>query len=167
VRFPSTSESYRCKFSMVSQEQVANFSTHLATHSEEMESGEAYNISNGDVLSWSILWPEAASRFGLKGVGPEGEAHDDEAIGTAKESKDWSWPFDAEQDVKNFEDSNQIQKGWAGMLSEVCFVNTMRPAVDRILSLDKARKAGFERRDDTLAAFDKAWELFRNARIIP
>jgi hypothetical protein len=164
VRFPGTPESYNCKFSMVSQDQVAKFSIHLALHREGLKSGEAFNISNGDILSWSVLWPEAAVRFGLQGVGPD---NDDGANGDVKGAKEWVWPFDDETTTKEWEEKNQVQKGWASILSEVCFVNTMRPAVDRVLSLDKARKTGFGASGDTVAAFDKAWGLFREARVIP
>ncbi|CBX98937.1 hypothetical protein IAQ61_007455 [Plenodomus lingam] len=170
VRFPGTPESWKCKFSMVSQDQLARFEIHLATHAEGLQSGEAFNVSNGDVLTWSKLWPEAAARFGLRGVGPEGAGEEEgkgEAEGGAKGATGWSWPLGDETTMKKWEEENQVQKGWGGNLSEVCFVNTMRPTVDRILSLDKAKKIGFEARDDTIAAFDKAWALFKKARILP
>lgn len=158
VKFPGTTESYSCQFGLVSQATLAKFHIHLATHGNSLISGEAFNIANGDVLTWSRLWPKLASEMGLVGVGPQ----DKQSAGS-----DFEWPFNNAAEIVTWEKKYNLQPGWGSKLSEVCFVNTMLPAVDRVMSLDKARALGFKETQNTEEAFAQAWELLRAAKVMP
>jgi hypothetical protein len=158
VQFPGTPESYNCTFTLVSQDILAKFSAHVATQSGDLKNGEAFNISNDDILNWSQLWPQLASQFGLVGIKPEEKS---------SEQCSTSWPFQDNAKVTDWEEKNGLQSGWAELLSEMCFFNTMLPAVDRVLSLDRARLIGFSERGDTVQAFQKSWDMFREAKVMP
>ncbi|KAF4883145.1 Short chain dehydrogenase sirQ [Colletotrichum fructicola] len=52
---------------------VARFHIHVSLHPEDTN-GRAFNVGDGEPVSWQMKWPLVCNYFGLEGVGPQEQA---------------------------------------------------------------------------------------------
>jgi len=72
VPFPATDVSYKTTHTDTDHDIMARFEIDLAlkaTFNHQL-SKKAYNIANGDIVSWATKWPGICAYFGLQGAPP-------------------------------------------------------------------------------------------------
>lgn len=67
--FPGSEPAWKALDSDSSQGIVARFHIFASLHPDKV-SGQRFNISDEETVSWETLWPAACEYFNLKGVGP-------------------------------------------------------------------------------------------------
>ena len=118
---------------------------------------QAFNVINGDVLRWRLLWPELANYFGL----PVGE-YPGKAMDMEQYMKDHEAVWDEvvkKHGLKPYK-LQDLMQGW--------FANVMF-STDNTIIMDmcKAREAGFLNFQDTEKAFFNLFDVLRKEGIIP
>ena len=151
--YPGTLRSYRAKTQFSWLPTLARAATWMMT--DERCANQAYNIVNGDPMSWSELWPLFADYFGME-------------LGT---------PEDA-----TFADfARQHAQTWTGMVSKYGLRRTdlatlaqwpygdyvMSLQWDVVSSMDKAARDGFHERVKTTNMWIEGFDFFRSQKIIP
>jgi hypothetical protein len=151
--YPGTMRSYRAKTQFSWLPTLARAATWMMT--DERCANQAYNIVNGDPMSWSELWPLFADYFGME-------------LGT---------PGDA-----TFVDfARQHAQTWTGMVSKYGLRRTdlttlaqwpygdyvMSLQWDVVSSMDKAARDGFHERVNTTNMWLEGFDFFRSQKIIP
>lgn len=76
--FPGSRDFYTRFDSFTSSRQHAKFCVWAAL--EPRAGGEAFNVVNGDVTSWQVLWPKLAKRFGVKVPRDQFEGEDEKVV---------------------------------------------------------------------------------------
>ena len=115
----------------------------------------SFNV-NEDVTSWSILWPQLAAMFGLKGVPPS----QDEPVNAGK----WG-----EANASAWEELRKQYDLKPGVL-DGCFVpvdGLLAFDMDRVYDNTARRAMGFEEKIDSVPAFEQAFQLFAQFKLIP
>jgi nucleoside-diphosphate-sugar epimerase len=151
--YPGTLRSYRAKTQFSWLPTLARAATWMMT--DERCANQAYNIVNGDPMSWSELWPLFADYFGMK-------------LGTPEDS--------------TFADfARQHAQTWTGMVSKYGLRRTdlatlaqwpygdyvMSLQWDVVSSMDKAARDGFHERVNTTNMWIEGFDFFRSQKIIP
>lgn len=155
--FPGTATSWKCKHTDSAQDMIARFEIHAALNHQRCGNGEAFNIADGDVVTWSDKWPGICEYFGLKGTGP--------AEGTKKPSEFIEENKSGYDEVVKAEGlkMNAAEKYQAPFLDFVMGVFDF----DRQYSLEKIRRVGFEDKKDTVKGYTDAFGRLKTAGIIP
>ena len=151
--YPGTLRSYRAKTQFSWLPTLARAATWMMT--DERCANQAYNIVNGDPMSWSELWPLFADYFGME-------------LGTPEDS--------------TFADfARQHAQTWTGMVSKYGLRRTdlatlaqwpygdyvMSLQWDVVSSMDKAARDGFHERVKTTNMWIEGFDFFRSQKIIP
>ncbi|RMZ37398.1 sirQ protein [Aspergillus flavus] len=157
VPFLGMLHGYRSTHSDTFQDILSKMEIYAALNRDKCPNGSAYNVANGDVVSWEQVWPDICSHFGLVGTGPQG-------------------------DQKKIEDFVRENRGaWTGLVEKHGlrkgsleaqnwpFIHFMLVEFDfdREYTLDAARSIGFTERIDTVQGYRVAFDRMAAARIIP
>jgi nucleoside-diphosphate-sugar epimerase len=151
--YPGTMRSYRAKTQFSWLPTLARAATWMMT--DERCANQAYNIVNGDPMSWSELWPLFADYFGME-------------LGTP-------------EDAKFVDFARQHAQTWTGMVSKYGLRRTdlttlaqwpygdyvMSLQWDVVSSMDKAARDGFHERVNTTNMWLEGFDFFRSQKIIP
>jgi nucleoside-diphosphate-sugar epimerase len=151
--YPGTLRSYRAKTQFSWLPTLARAATWMMT--DERCANQAYNIVNGDPMSWSELWPLFADYFGMELGAPEDSTFADFA--------------------------RQHAQTWTGMVSKYGLRRTdlatlaqwpygdyvMSLQWDVVSSMDKAARDGFHERVNTTNMWIEGFDFFRSQKIIP
>ena len=70
VPFVGNEAAYKELHTDTSQDILARFHIFASPHADAV-AGQAFNVADGDVVTWEEIWPGVCSWFGLKGVGPD------------------------------------------------------------------------------------------------
>jgi hypothetical protein len=73
VPFPGTEEAYKSKHTDTFQDILAHFHLFASFHADKTQ-GRAFNVADGETVSWESKWSRICEYFGLKGVGPAGSS---------------------------------------------------------------------------------------------
>ena len=154
LRFPGTEDAYRALMEVTDADLLARAMEWAAT--EPRAAGEAFNITNGDLIRWENLWPAFAHAFGMDWAPPQTlrltEVMADKGPLWDRLVRDHGLkpiPFD------------KIVGSWA-------FADgTFRLGYDVISDTGKARRHGFQEAEDSEAMFLRLFDRFRQERIIP
>ena len=151
--YPGTLRSYRAKTQFSWLPTLARAATWMMT--DERCANQAYNIVNGDPMSWSELWPLFADYFGME-------------LGTP-------------EDATFVDFARQHAQTWTGMVSKYGLRRTdlatlaqwpygdyvMSLQWDVVSSMDKAARDGFHERVKTTNMWIEGFDFFRSQKIIP
>jgi hypothetical protein len=154
--YPGPQAAFSARYTNVSQSTLARFQIHSSLQ-PNFTNAETYNIGDeDDGVTWEVLWPDLTSHFGLVGMGP------DESFTIAgymqEHRSEWA-DWVKEHDLKE----GAIEGTDFGFLAMI-----MGFAVfDRQYDLSKARSIGFVEKKRTVEGYFEAFELMREAKIIP
>lgn len=157
VPFPGYLHGYHSTHSDTSQDILSKMEIYAALNRDKCSNGSAYNIADGEAVSWAQIWPGICSYFGLVGVEPQG--HQKKIEDFVHENQD-TWD--------GLVDTYKLRKG----LLEVQnwpFIQFMLVDFDfdREYSLDAARSVGFTECIDTIQGYKIAFDRMTDAKLIP
>lgn len=157
VAFPGYEHGYHSTHSDTSQDLLARMELYAAINHDECGNGRAFNIADGEVVTWAQVWPGLCEHFGLVGSGPvEGS----EPMADFVRGNDDVW----QALVKKFGLREEVvrEQNWGHvhfMLVQFDF--------DRQYDLSAARGVGFHEEIKTVDGYIAAWQRMRSARILP
>lgn len=156
VVFPGDEKAYKALHTDTSQDILAQFHIYASLH-PEIVSKKAFNIADGEVVTWEQVWPGICQWFGLKGVGPDGSKKTGAEWVQAQRGQWEDW-------VKE----NGLKEG-ALQATSWEFMSAIMGAItfDRQYDLSACRKVGFQEKTETVKGYTRAFEKMRAARIIP
>jgi hypothetical protein len=154
IPFPGTQAGYESLYTETSAGLLARVAIHASLHPEQFRE-RIFNVADSPKAeSMRERWPQIASWFGLKGVGPPETA----SASDQKPSK-----FIRENEEKLKEAGVKGVDIWnAGQLDSYGYWLTF----DRHLSLERLRKAGFEEERRPEQGWWDAFEMFKKAGMI-
>lgn len=156
VAYPGPQAAFTARHTDVSQSLLAHFHIYASLH-PDLTASQAFNIGDeSDGTSWEKLWPSLTSYFGLVGSGPDESFNIDAYMQEHREE----WPaWVKEHGLKE----GALEKTDFGFLTMM-----MGMAVfGREYDLSKSRGIGFVETRDTVEGYLEAFELMREAKIIP
>ena len=157
VPFVGAEKAWTNKHTDTFQDILSRFEIHAALHPEVCGKGEAFNIADGPVVTWSEKWPAFCKYFGLKGVGPK--------AGTL------TAPEFAKQNAQRWKEVEATHGLRKGLFEKYDwnFIDGIAVAFDfdRPYDLSKARAAGFTEQHDTIKSWTTAFDRLREAKVIP
>ncbi|OGM42326.1 sirQ protein [Aspergillus bombycis] len=157
VPFPGSLHGYRSTHSDTFQDILSKMEIYTALNRDKCPNGSAFNIADGDVVSWEQVWPGLCSYFGLVGVQPQ--EHQKKIEEFVRENQG-AW--DGLVETHGLRGGLLEAQNWPFiqfMLVDFDF--------DREYSLDAARAIGFTERIDTVEGYQVAFDRMAAARIIP
>lgn len=156
VAYPGPQAAFTARHTDVSQSLLAHFHIYASLH-PDLTASQAFNIGDeSDGTSWEKLWPSLTSYFGLVGTGPNESFNIDAYMQEHREE----WPtWVKEHGLRE----GALEKTDFGFLTMM-----MGMAVfGREYDLSKSRGIGFAETRDTMEGYLEAFELMREAKIIP
>jgi nucleoside-diphosphate-sugar epimerase len=153
LNFPGMAENFRALYQCVDATLLAQAMVWMAT--EPACANEAYNVTNGDFIRWSNLWPRFADYFGMA-MGAVKTVKLSQAM--ADEAPVWE-RIVARQALKS------VPYREAALWSYGDFVFT--PGYDIMSDTLKLRQTGFTACMDTGKMFIDIFDKLRAARIVP
>ena len=157
VPFPGREHGYHATHSDTFQDILSQMEIFAALNPEKCGNGAAFNVADGQTVSWDQVWPGLCEHFGLVGSGPVGNSLTMEEL--AKKHRD-VWVGLAEE--YGLDEGLVDRQGWAHthfMLVDFDF--------DRQYDLSRARDVGFREEIDTVEGYIKSWDRMRAAKILP
>lgn len=156
VVFPGDGKAFRALHTDTSQDILAQFHIYASLHPVAV-SKKAFNIADGEVVTWEQVWPGICDWFGLKGVGP------DPSKKTGSE-----WVQERKGQWGAWVEENGLKPG-ALEATSWDFMSAIMGAItfDRQYDLSACRKVGFEETMDTVKGYTKAFDRMEDANIIP
>jgi hypothetical protein len=153
IPFPASEASWKSKHNDSSAMILAHFEIYAALNPDKAH-GRAFNIADGEVLTWETKWPGIVSYFGLKGVGPDGKALPPDEF--FKENAGvWDEVVKKNGLVKREETSWWFLKVILGA------------GIDRPYDLTAARSIGFTEKISTVEGYTRVFEKMREVKYIP
>ncbi|KAF6241297.1 hypothetical protein HO173_000007 [Letharia columbiana] len=156
VVFPGDEKAFKALHTDTSQDVLAQFHIYASLHPEAV-SRKAFNIADGEVVTWEQVWPSICHWFGLKGVGP------DPSKKTGAE-----WVQDRKGQWGKWVKENGLKVG-ALEATSWDFMSAIMGAItfDRQYDLSACRAVGFQEKMETVEGYTRAFERMRVAKIIP
>lgn len=156
VIFPGGEKAYKALHTDTSQDILAQFHIYASLH-PEVVSKKAFNIADGEVVTWEQVWPGICDWFGLKGVGP------DSSKATGAE-----WVQQQKGAWAKWVKENGLKEGALEATSWE-FMSAIMGGItfDRQYDLSACREVGFQEKMETVQGYSRAFERMRSARIIP
>lgn len=153
MRFPGTDKAYNQVVQFTDAGLLARSSAWAAT--SENASGEAFNVTNGDVFRWERMWEDAAKHLGLEIASPV-------PLTLTKHMADKgpAWRSIAEQHGLIQSDLSKLV-GWR--FGDFIF-NTES---DVISNVNKIYRYGFKERIDSTASLLAALDSLRSQKVLP
>ena len=158
VEFPGSESAWKARHSDSSQDILARFHIFASLHPERVRE-KAFNIADGEVVTWEGVWAGICGWFGLKGVGPgQGKGGEKGTQWLKSQRGEWG-RWEKENGLK---EGMMEATGWEFMEALVVMIE-----FNREYDLSRAREAGFEETVDTVVGYHLAFERMREAKIIP
>lgn len=161
VPFPGEKHGYHATHMDTFQDLLSKLEIYVAMNPAKCGNGSVFNAADGEVVTWSGVWPGICEYFGLVGVEP------------------------AEEKVKDKESMERFVKGhmkeWQGLVEKhglkkgsvesQNWAHTRFMLVDfdfhREFSMEKAKRVGFDETIDTVLGYNLAFDRMVEARVIP
>ena len=158
VVFPGSEKAWEAKHSDTHQDILAKFHIWSALHPEQVQ-GKAFNVADGEIVTWADVWPGICAWFGLKGVGPT-TTSSQELGGSYVSAHQSLW--------SEFEKSNGLRDG-AMAATGWWFMDAIMTKIefDRQYDLSRSREVGFEEKIDTTDGYVLSFERMRKGGVIP
>jgi hypothetical protein len=161
VIYPGPQSAYTAPHTDVSQSLLARFHIYVSLH-PDLTAHQAFNIGDEpEGVTWAALWPRICAYFGLVGPGP---IHDSlqEAYNIDKYMQTYRTEWAA------WEAKHGLKKGVIKGTDFTFLTIMLGMAVfGREYDLGKAQEIGFRETRETVDGYLKAFELMKNAKIIP
>ncbi|KAF9895130.1 hypothetical protein FE257_000032 [Aspergillus nanangensis] len=157
VAFPGKTHGYRSTHSDTSQDILAKMEIYAALNREKCANGSAFNIADGETVTWEQVWPGICAYFGLVGVEPEQRPVDMEGFVTQHQGV-WDRVVERYGLKKGLLEAHN----WGHthfMLVDFDF--------DREYSLERARSVGFTESVDTVDGYKIVFDRMVEAKMIP
>ncbi|PLB54866.1 hypothetical protein P170DRAFT_460875 [Aspergillus steynii IBT 23096] len=156
VPFPGKLHGYHSTHSDTFQDILSKMEIYAALNRDKCPNGSAFNVADGDVVSWAQVWPGLCSYFGLVGVEPQGERKIEDFV----RENQGAWNHLAE--VHGLKTGSLETYNWP-------FVHFMMADFDfnREYSLDAARSIGFTESIDTVEGYRVTFDRMVDAKLIP
>ncbi|KAM5387026.1 hypothetical protein ACJZ2D_000319 [Fusarium nematophilum] len=157
VPFPGREHGYHATHSDTFQDILAKMEIYAAIHSDKCGNGRAFNIADGETVTWAHVWPHLCAHFHLVGKGPVKDSIPMEQF--VREHRD-KWVALAKK--HGVEEGLVDRQGWFHtqyMLVDFDY--------DRQFDLSRARSVGFTEEIDTVQGYFEAWERMRAAKQLP
>lgn len=157
VPYPGGEPGYRHKHTDTFQDIAAKMEIYAALNPDKCGGGKAFNIANGDVVTWADNWPEICAYFGLEGLGPQGTFEAPEEF-VKRNAPTWDKLVQREG-LKTGRVETFLWPFLDFMMNKAFF--------DRQYDLSAARAVGFRESINTVEAYKIAFDRMRAAKIIP
>ena len=158
VAYPGNEEGWRAMRTDTSQDILARFHVYASMHPEEVRE-RAFNVADGEAVSWAQVWPGICSYFGLEGVGPSSAGG--KAAGV-------EWLKSRQPQWGEWVRKNGLKEGaLEGTSWEFVSALTESATFDRQYDLSRIREVGFQEKVDTVMGYHLAFDRMRRAKIIP
>ncbi|TKW57239.1 3-oxo-Delta-4,5-steroid 5-beta-reductase [Colletotrichum tanaceti] len=157
VPFPGSEQGYHATHSDTFQDILSKMEIYAAVNTTECGNGGAFNVADGQVVSWSQVWPRLCEHFGLNGQGPVAQSasvadflktHEEIWIALAKEH--------------GLEEHVISQYDW-----DFLYFMLVKVDFNREYDLSRSREVGFTEETDTVKGYVTAWERMRAAKQLP
>lgn len=157
VPFPGKLAPYKATHSDTFQDVLAKMEIHLSLHFQKFPNGSAFNVADGEAVTWADIWPGVCSHFGLVGGGPSD--HPDSMDLFMSQNKDAWNDLVASCGLRSrsLESQNWMQVEF--LIGGFDF--------DREYSLQKARAIGFKQGIRTIEGYKIAFERLVESKILP
>lgn len=161
VIYPGPRSAYTAPHTDVSQSLLARFHIYASLH-PNLTAHQAFNIGDEPAgVTWAALWPRISAYFGLVGAGPiDDSPQEANNIDKYMQTNRAEWTaWEAKHDLKK-----GVIKG-----TDFTFLTIMlgMAVFGREYDLGKAQEIGFRETRDTVDGYLNAFELMKNAKIIP
>ncbi|MEY3630236.1 MAG: hypothetical protein RLY91_2002 [Pseudomonadota bacterium] len=151
--YPGTERSYRAKTQFSWLPTLARAATWMMT--DERCANQAYNIVNGDPMSWSQLWPIFASYFNMECGAPQDSSFAEFA---RQHAQTWSV----------MTNKYGLQRSDLETLAQWPYGDyVMSLQWDVVSDMSKAARDGFTERVNTPNMWLEGFDFFRSKKIIP
>ena len=154
--YPGTAAGYRSRHTDSSQDVIARMEIFAALEPEKCGGGRAFNVADGEVVTWADVWGGICAYFGLQGVPPNEEtAPAGNFVG--EHADRWSGVVERE----GLEGMDLLAHNW-------WFVERiLQIPFDRQFDLSSAREVGFKETVDTTRGYTLVFDRMRQAKMIP
>lgn len=156
--FPGSQESWVALHTDSFQDVVARFHIHVSLH-PETTNRRAFNVGDGDPVSWQIKWPLVCNYFGLEGVGPQeqgtGQAYGIDWLMAHKDS----WPGWAVAHGLQSNAMNDVQ--WD------ILATTLAMPIRIDYDLTASREIGFDEKLEPAQGYTLVFDRLRDAKFLP
>jgi len=153
LHFPGTAGNWHALYQATDATLLAHASVWMAT--TDRCAGEAFNITNGDLIRWKNLWPRIASYWNMS-VGQRRSLN----LTRMMEDKGAVWDKIVQQHSLNAYSYEKIVSWPYGD-------HVFQPDYDIISDTGKCRRYGFFEFVDTEQMFFDLWDKYREAHILP
>ncbi|KAE8137801.1 hypothetical protein BDV38DRAFT_282732 [Aspergillus pseudotamarii] len=157
VPFPGKPHDYLSTHSDTFQDILSKMEIYAALNRDKCSNGSAFNVADGEAVSWEQVWPGLCSYFELVGVRPQAEQ---KKIEDFVRENQGAW--DALVERHGLRKGSLKAQNWP-------FIHFMLVDFDfdREYSLDAGRSIGFTERIDTVEGYRIAFDRMAAAKIIP
>lgn len=153
--YPGTAAGYRSRHTDSSQDIIAQMEIFAALEPEKCGGGRAFNVADGEVVTWDDIWGGVCAYFGLQGAPP---TEDTETAGAFVNKHAGRWPGVVERE--GLESMDILAHNW-------WFVERiLQIPFDRQFDLSSAREVGFQETMDTIRGYTLVFDRMRQARMI-
>ncbi|KAF4765281.1 hypothetical protein N7455_003995 [Penicillium solitum] len=158
VPFPGDLASFKAKHTDTSQDILTRFTIFVSLNAEKTN-GHAYNIGCSDeCTSWESKWSGICEYFGLEGVSPQ----PDHTFSVSR------WIEDHRAHCQRWVEEFQLREGaFEGTSWDFLEALVAESDFDRQYDLSAARSLRFHETIDTVDSYHKAFDRYRQAKIIP
>lgn len=158
-RYPGTPAGYRSKHTDSSQDVIAKEEIFAVLHPEKCGNGQAFNVADGEIVTFADVWSGICEYFGLKGEPPVEDDEKRETVGQFMDKYGDQWQ--GLQKVMGLKDINVLGHNW-------WFVERiLQIPFDRQFDLSSAREVGFQETVDTTRGYTLVFDRMRQAKMIP
>ena len=155
VPFLGSEAAFKELHTVTSQDILARFHIFASFHADAV-AGRAFNIADGDVVTWEQIWPGVCSWFGLKGVGP------DQSRSTGAQ-----WVQEHKGQWNAWVKEHGLKEGTLEATSWGFMSRLLGVTFDRHYDLSACRQVGFDETVPTVRGYTLAFERMTHANIIP
>lgn len=154
--YPGTVAGYKSRHTDSSQDIIARMEIFAALEPEKCGGGRAFNVADGEIVTWADVWGGICAYFGLEGVPPNEET---DPAGTFIRKHADKWPGVVERE--GLESMDILAHNW-------WFVERiLQIPFDRQFDLSSARQVGFTETVDTTRGYTLVFDRMRQANMIP
>ena len=156
VPYPGTDLAHTSLYTDTSQDILARFHIHASLHPDTVN-GRAFNVADGEVVSWKTVWPDICNYFGLKGVAPN-----------SSKSTGTQWMREQRSQWADWVKDQGLKEGaLEGTTWDFMDMIIAGASFDRQFDLSECRSVGFKEEVPTTMGYALAFDRMREAKIIP
>jgi hypothetical protein len=154
--YPGTAAGYNSRHTDSSQDIIARMEIFAALDPDRCGGGRAFNVADGEVVTWADVWSGICAYFGLQGLPPNDETVSAGSFIT-KHADKWTDVVKREE----LRSMDLLGHNW-------WFVERiLQIPFDRQFDLSSAREVGFKETIDTAQGYTLVFDRMRQARMIP